>query len=103
MTKQELLLELAQTLAVSLAKSGELIKAGFEMYERTALQGQSPEQRKECHAAFVAGAQHIFGTIVGVPDDMTEQEGAVMLDGIERELRQWHELIKSKLHGEKSN
>lgn len=76
-------------LCMELADRGKLIEAGFLSLRLTTIPSDAPEiQIREMRSAFFAGAQHLFGSIMGLlegGDDATEGD-IRRLSQISREL-----------------
>lgn len=59
----------ANQLSAKLVDQGLLIEAGWVALQMTALAPDAPEiQRREMRMAYFAGAQHLFGSIMGILD-----------------------------------
>jgi len=73
-----------------LADEGRLIEAGFRGLRFTAIpEDATPEQIEYTRMAFFAGAQHLFGSIMGILDSEREPT--------EKDLRRMH-LINAELN-----
>lgn len=73
MPDQKELKALADRLAKHLTDEGKLIEAGWTQYDKLVLSPNAPQiQRDECRLAFFAGAQHLFGSILGILDPGSE-------------------------------
>ena len=72
-----------------LADQGLLIKAGWVGYHRMVLPPDTPQaQIDECRTAFMAGAQHVFSSILAIVDLDAEPTAADLrkMDLIDKEL-----------------
>lgn len=81
--------EIVDELCKALTDQGQLIEAGWRSYELTVLDENARDiQRKETRIAFFAGAQHLFGSIMGILDPGTEptEKDLVRMNQINDEL-----------------
>lgn len=79
MNKQERDALIAQ-LTKDMVSKGKLIEAGFTAMRLTAMHPDAPpEQVSEMRLAFFAGAQHLFGSIMGILDEGRDPTDADML------------------------
>ena len=86
-------------LSRKLADDGKLIRAGFISMRAMAIPRDAPQdQIDEMENAFMAGAQHLFGSIMSfLDDDDDPTEGDLLrMDLIDKELRDWIEKYKLK-------
>ena len=75
-----------------LAEEGKLIEAGFAALAKMAIPPDAPPvQRREMKLAYMAGAQHLFSSILGILDPGTEATPAELrrLELINGELEAW--------------
>lgn len=75
-----------------LADKGRLIEAGWVGYRATVMSSAAPPiQLDECRLAFMAGAQHLFASLMTIMDHGEEPtDGDVnKLDLIDKELRKF--------------
>jgi len=82
--------EFLRRLARELVDKGKLIEAGFVSYRLTAMNPRAGKtQLEETRMAFFAGAQHLFGSIMGILDDDREPtaEDLRRMDVISDELK----------------
>jgi hypothetical protein len=97
MSKHEEIAEVAAGIVRQLTDEGKLIGAGFAMYRAEVLPlDASMVQVDECRLAFFAGAQHLFGSIMGMLDPGSEPTDADLerMDSIDRELSGFAEELK---------
>ena len=83
-----------------LADEGKLIEAGWVGLRLAAIPLDAPAiQLEEMHNAFMAGAQHLFASIMNVLDPDAEPTEADMrrMDLIDRELRAFGEALKLRV------
>jgi hypothetical protein len=86
-----------QALSRQLADDGKLIEAGWVALQMQAIPPSAPAvQIKEMRMAFMAGAQHLFASIVSIMDDDREPTDADMrrMDLISAELEAFGEELK---------
>jgi hypothetical protein len=86
-----------QAMAKTLADQGKLIEAGWFSLQAIAIPADAPPvQVKEMRKAFMAGAQHLFASIVDIMDPEEEPTEADLrrMDLIDAELRAYVEELK---------
>jgi hypothetical protein len=92
--------ELVDQLCKDLVDNGKLIEAGWKSYDLLVLPvDASPIQRNECRIAFFAGAQHLFGSIMGILEpggDEPTQADLRRMDSIHGELQRFIEDFKMR-------
>jgi hypothetical protein len=64
--------ELADRITKGLADEGKLIEAGWQIYRLLCLKIPPHEARDDLHEAFLAGAEHLFASIVNMLDPEAE-------------------------------
>lgn len=79
---------LAEKITKSLADQGKLIEAGWQCYRLLCLKMQPHETRDDLREAFLAGAEHVFSSIIGMLDPGTEETDADLhrMDRLHAEL-----------------
>jgi hypothetical protein len=92
-------LDQLDALAVKLADEGKLIEAGWVAMRRSCMPADAPEvQVRAMRMAFMAGAQHLFASVMAVLDPGDEPSVADLkrmslisaeLSSFERVLREW--------------
>jgi hypothetical protein len=93
--------ELADSLAKRLVHEGKLIEAGWIGYNHLVLSKDAPQvQRDECRMAFFAGAQHLFGSMLGILEEDRDPTPADLerMSQINAELESFLVTFKAK-HG----
>ena len=81
-------------LAKALISKGKLIEAGFESLRIAVIPKDAPPvQSAEMRMAFMAGAQHLFGSIMSVFDSEPTAEDLLIMDKISEELRLYAEQL----------
>ncbi len=81
---------LVETITKKLVDEGKLVEAGWASLRVLTLPPDTPaDQLREMRMAFFAGAQHLFGSIMGMMDDGEEPTAADMsrMDMIHKELQ----------------
>ncbi len=81
-----------EQLTKRLADEGKLIEAGFVAMRLTCIPDNAPpEQLREMQMAFMAGANHLFASIMNFLDPGMEETDDDMrrMDLIDKELRDW--------------
>lgn len=90
----------AEKLTHKLADEGLLIKAGFVGYMAACFPDEQPSaiQSRELEQAFMAGALHLFSSIMNFLDAGEEPTDRDMkrMDLIDRELREYGKLLESR-------
>ena len=92
---------LADALARKLTDEGKLIEAGWATYQHLVLSPNAPQiQIDECRLAFFGGAQHLFGSIMGLLEPGTEatEKDLERLTQIQSELQAFIVIFSAK-HG----
>jgi hypothetical protein len=100
MPSQEQIKRVADDIAKRFADKGQLIQAGWAAYRMLVLPPMAPPmQVDECRIAFMAGAQHLFGSIMGIMDPGTEPTEADLrkMDLIEKELRAFELEMRTRM------
>lgn len=98
-TRNELL---AIDVSKELINQGKLIEAGFAAYRLYVMHKEAPPvQVDECRIAFMAGADHVFSSIISTLDPGAEPTDADLrrMDEIHAELERWREAIKARVAG----
>jgi len=103
MNKREKVRAVADEVAKQAADQGKLIEAGWIGLKLTAYpNGMVPAQEKQLRDAFFGGAQHLYGSIMGIMDDGAEptENDMKKMELIDAELQGYlHELTqRGKLH-----
>jgi len=91
----------SEELAKALTDEGRLIEAGWVALQIAAYpQGVTDEQGRQLRAAFFAGAQHLFSSIMGVLDEDAEptERDLMRMELIHGELEAWAHEFK-RAHG----
>lgn len=91
----------ANAVAQRLTDEGKLIEAGWVGYQHLVLSPSAPQiQIDECRMAFFCGAQHLFGSIIGMLDPGADPTTADLqrMSQIDAELRAFIAIFSAK-HG----
>ena len=88
-------------LTKGLVDQGKLIEAGFLIYDKLFLPDASLASREVARIAFMAGAEHVFSSIMSILDPGDEPTAADLrrLDSIDTELKSWRNVFEAKLRG----
>lgn len=80
-----------------LTDEGRLVEAGFTAMQVIALEGASDAQIHDMRLAFMAGADHLFSSIISIldPDAEPTPKDLQRMDLIDGELEKWRTLIAS--------
>jgi hypothetical protein len=98
--QQQRIHELADKLAKDLVKAGKLIEGGWYGYRALCVPHEASDvQVFETRMAFFAGAQHLWGSIMGIMDADREPTQADMdrMDAIDHEIRTFAESVKAEV------
>ena len=101
MNKRKLIEEATERLAKGATDQGRLIELGFVAFSRYVIpKDASPTQRREMMIAFMAGAQHLFGSIMGILDPGTEptEKDLRRMDLIAREMEEWTAILSERVN-----
>jgi hypothetical protein len=89
--------EIVDTLVQQMADEGRLIEAGWVALYHLAIPADAPEvQINEMRMAYMAGAQHLFSSIMGVldPGEEPTDEDMRRIDLIHTELEMFREELE---------
>ena len=89
--------EFLKAMSVTLADQGKLIEAGWFSLMAIAIPADAPPvQVKEMRKAFMAGAQHLFASILSImdPEDEPTEADLRRMDLINAELKAYVEELK---------
>jgi hypothetical protein len=92
MNKTPLIQQVAKDVTKELTDQGKLIEAGFAALRHLAMAKDAPPiQVEEMRFAFMAGAQHLFSSIMVILDPGSEptEKDLQRMDLIHNELEQW--------------
>jgi len=92
MNRKEEVRKLAHELSKKLADDGKLIEAGWAILRGVAVAPDAPQvQIDEMRMAYMAGAQHLFSSMISIMDPGEEPTDADLnrMDLIHRELEAW--------------
>src|SRR4051812_33105940 len=81
----------ARKLTVELASKGRLIEAGFAAFRVIVFPGATPGQLASLRMAYMAGAQHLFASIMSLlePGEEPTTADLTRMDLIHAELEVW--------------
>ena len=88
--------KLAAELTKKMADEGKLVEAGFAAMQVIALQGAPEHQINDMRIAYMAGAEHLFRSIIVIMDEDAEPTAQDMqrMDLINAELEQWRAVLE---------
>lgn len=92
MNKFKMIERVASEVTKQFTDKGQLIEAGFAAFHHLVIsKGAPPVQVQEMRLAYMAGADHLFSSIMTILDEGQEPTEAdlVRMDLIEKELRSW--------------
>jgi hypothetical protein len=97
-------IETIQQAAVALTKAmtdaGKLIEAGFATYALYILPNAPPDQLREAQFAYMAGAEHLFNSIMAILEPGAEptDKDLARMDLIANELAEWRGRLSDRVH-----
>ena len=100
MNKARLIEAAALGVTKELTDKGKLIEAGFAAFAHFVIPKDAPPiQLKETQLAFMAGADHLFSSIMGILDPGEEPSDADLrrMDLIHKELDDWRGRIAERV------
>lgn len=100
-SRREMLHEAATTFGRQLADEGKLIELGWLAFRRFVVSKDAPElQVSEMQMAFMAGAEHLFSSIMNILEPDAEPTAADLrrMELIERELAAWRVKIEERIN-----
>lgn len=99
-SKRRLIEEAASHLTKELTERGKLIEAGFAAFAHFVIPKDAPPvQLREMQLAFMAGAEHLFSSMMNILDPGEEPTAADLqrLDLISKELDEWRGRLFERL------
>lgn len=100
MSKRERMEQAASDLTKGLTDQGKLIEAGFVLFANYVIpKGAPPAQYTDMRLAFMAGAEHVFSSIMNVLDEGDEPTADDLrrMDLIHRELEAWRAKLSERI------
>lgn len=101
MNKARLIEAAASDVTKSLTDQGKLIEAGFAAFAHFVIPKDAPAiQLREMQLAFMAGAEHVFSSIMNILDPGEEPTEADLrrMDLIQTEIDAWRGRISERVH-----
>ena len=88
----------ADAIAKEMTDKGVLIRSGFVLFKRQFFPDVSEEQSNDMMFAFMAGAQHLFGSVMGILDPGAEptEKDMERMDSISREIEEFTKILKKE-------
>jgi hypothetical protein len=100
MNRRELIEEAGHQATKDLADRGKLIEAGFALFAHYVIAKDAPpEQLREMRLAFMAGAEHLFSSIMNILDPGEDSTAADLrrMDLISAEIDAWRGQISERV------
>lgn len=100
MNKARLIEQVASDVTKELTDKGKLVEAGFAAFAHFVIPKDAPAiQLKEMQLAFMAGAEHVFSSIMNILDPGDEPTDADLrrMDLIHKELDDWRGRISERV------
>ena len=98
--KRRMINEVGQKITKELVDQGKLIEAGFAIFRHYAISQNAPQiQVDEMRLAFMAGAEHVWSSMMSMLDPGSEETPADMrrMDMIQRELDEWRGKLSQRV------
>lgn len=93
--------ETASQLTKALIDDGKLIEAGFVAFANLVIpKDASPTQQREMRLAFMAGAEHVWSSVMNVLDEGEEPTADDMrrMDAIQTEIDAWRAKLSERIN-----
>lgn len=100
MSKRQLIEDAASDLTKKLTDEGKLIEAGFAAFAHYVIAKDAPvEQLREMRLAYMAGAEHLFSSIMNIMDPGEEPTDADMrrMSLIHTEIDYWRSQLSERV------
>jgi hypothetical protein len=100
MNKARLIEQAASDLTKDLADKGKLIEAGFAVFAHFVIPKDAPpDQLSDMRLAYMAGAEHLFSSIMNILDPGEEPTDADLLrmDLIQKEIDEWRGRLSERV------
>jgi hypothetical protein len=105
MTDRTTIEEVAHQITKEFTDRGKLIEAGWAAFAHLVIPKDAPPiQFQEMRLAYMAGAEHLFSSIMNILDPGDEPTEADMhrLDLIGKEIDEWRERLAERVQGKES-
>jgi aryl carrier-like protein len=105
MSKREDIQRIAKEATKRFVDEGKLIEAGFAALQVIALQGRPDNQVRDMRIAYLAGAEHVWSSVISMLDAGTDETPADLrrmdmiqkeVDGIRAELSEYAQPTKGR-------
>lgn len=99
-SKREAVEAAAHETAKALIDQGMLLEAGFALFATYVIPKDAPAiQLQEMRLAFMAGADHVFSTVMGVldPEEEPTDEDMRRMELIHAEIEKWRVVISQRI------
>ncbi len=100
MNRAKAIEEAAHRLTKDLADQGKLVEAGFAAFALYVIPKDAPPlQLSEMRLAYMAGAEHLFSSIMNILDPGSEPTAADLkrMDLIDREIAEWRGKLSERV------
>lgn len=100
MNKARLIEQVASDITKKLTDEGKLIEAGFAAFTHLVIPKDAPAiQVREMQLAFMAGADHLFSSIMNIldPDEEPTEADLRRMDLIHTELTKWRGIFSERV------
>lgn len=106
MNKAKVIEEAAHRLTKELADKGKLVEAGFAAFALYVIPKDAPAvQLSEMRLAYMAGAEHLFSSIMNILDPGADPTAADLrrMDLIDREIAEWRVKLSERVQPSQGN
>lgn len=100
-SKAEQIVQFASDLTKELTERGMLIEAGFAVFAHYVIpKDASSHQLRDMQLAYMAGAEHLYSSIMNVldPGEEPTEDDLKRIDLIDREIDQWRIKLHERIH-----
>jgi hypothetical protein len=94
---------LAEEITRRFTDAGKLIELGFELYRLYVIPEDAPDvQIAECRLAFMAGAEHLFSSVISILDPGSEpsERDLRRMQAISDELTAWRARLETAVRSQ---
>lgn len=99
-SRREAIEDAASEITKELTERGKLVEAGFAVFANFVIAKDAPPlQLSEMRLAFMAGAEHVFSSIMNMldPEDEPTEADLRRMDMIHKELDEWRGRISERV------
>ena len=99
MNKRKMIEQVAHEITKKFSDEGKLVEAGFAAFHHLCLKNASPAQVDDMRLAYMAGAEHLFTSIMVImePGDEPTDADLKRMDLINAEITHWRAVLAEKM------